>query len=173
MKTVQLEHKEIRNKDKIFPVCVICDDISSAENVGMVFRTSEAMGVESLYLCGETITPPNRKLLRTSRSTEKSVNYSYVNNVVELIFDLKNQGFTIVSIELTNNSIELGKVEFRKFTKIALVIGNERNGVSAEVLEQSDLSAEIIMYGKNSSMNVVNALSIVLYEITQQLSLKV
>lgn len=169
MKIIQLEHQEINNKTKKIPVIVICDDIKSAENVGMAFRISEAMGVEQVFLCGETICPPNKKLLRTSRSTEKYVKYSYIEKVPELIPELKKADYAIVALEITNKSTQLSKIDFAKLQKVALVIGNERNGISPEVLELVDDSAEITMFGKNSSMNVINALSIALYEITRQL----
>lgn len=169
MKTIQLEHKEVKNQLKKFPIRVVCDDINSAENVGMIFRISEAMGVEHIYLCGDTICPPNKKLMRTARSTEKALPYSYLENAESAIQELKEKKHTIVALEITNTSKEISQINFAELPGIAIVIGNESKGISEELLNISDLSAEIKMFGINSSMNVVNALSIALYEVTRQM----
>lgn len=170
MSNIQLEHEQISNREHKFPVSVICDNIAYAENVGMIFRVSEAMGVYQLFLCGQTPDPQNRKVQKTARSTEKYVNYECHENTAELITSLKEKDYTIVALEITNISCEIKNIKFNNYSKIALVIGNEKNGISEEVLKNADLSGEINMFGKNSSMNVVNALSIALYEITRQLS---
>jgi tRNA G18 (ribose-2'-O)-methylase SpoU len=166
----QLEHEEVQNTQRKFPVRVICNDITSAENVGMIFRISEAMGVEQIHLCGSTPTTENKKLLRTSRSTEKNVGHSHVEDISALLEKLKGEGFTIASLEITNKSRELSSIDFKPMHKIAIVVGNEQYGVQHEVLNKSDLTVEIKMYGKNTSINVVNSLSIMLYEVTRQLS---
>jgi len=170
MPTLQLEHNEIQNTQRQFPIAVICDNITSAENVGMVFRISEAMGVEHIYLCGETLGPDHKKVQKTSRSTEKYVKYSSYASTLETVTKLKELGYTIAALELTNNSLVLHKAPLSQYNKIALIIGNEQHGVDAQVLEAVDLSLAIEMYGKNTSINVVNSLSIALYELTRQLS---
>lgn len=170
MSVQQLNHSEIENERRVFPVSVVCDNINSAENVGMVFRISEAMGVEHLYLCGSTTAPPNKKLLRTSRSTEKYVPYTISESCSTVLEDLKNKGYTIVSLEITNESAELCKTNFNGMEKLALIIGNEKHGVEKDILSESDLCVEIKMFGNNTSVNVVNSLSIALYEITKQMT---
>lgn len=168
MKTVQLDHKEVKNNLRKFPIRVVCDDINSAENVGMIFRISEAMGVEHIYLCGHTVCPPNKKLLRTARSTEKVMAYSYHENAKTAIDDLKQREYTVISLEITNTSKEIGAIDFSEFSGYAIIVGNENKGVSEELLKISALTAQIRMFGQNSSINVVNALSIALYELTKQ-----
>lgn len=170
MPTRQLEHQEIHNEERQFPICVICDNITSAENVGMIFRTSEAMGVEHIYLCGDTPGPEHKKVLKTSRSTEKNVNHSKHTSTLEAVLELKNKGYTIAALELTNDSQTLSSVDFTKWEKIAIILGNEQHGVDHEVLNAADLSMAIKMFGKNTSINVVNSLSIALYEVTRQTS---
>ncbi|MDA3853915.1 MAG: hypothetical protein PF444_06710 [Bacteroidales bacterium] len=170
MSTQQLEHQEIHNEERQFPISVICDNITSAENVGMVFRISEAMGVAHIYLCGDTLGPDHKKVLKTSRSTEKHVSYSSSPSTLDSILELKKQGFTIVALEVTNDSLYLNEADLSQYAKIALIIGNEQHGVDAEVLKAVDLSLAIKMFGKNTSINVVNSLAIALYEITRQLT---
>lgn len=168
MPTVQLEHKDIHNNQRQFPLCVICDQLTSAVNVGMAFRISEAMGVSNLYLCGETPSSEHKKVQKTSRSTDKYVRHTYYLNTLDAIVELKKQGYTIVALEITNESQLLNDTNFNALEKIALIIGNEQHGVDHEVLKMCDLSVAIPMYGRNTSINVVNSLSIALYEITKQ-----
>ncbi len=170
MSTRQLEHQEIKNQQHNFPLVLVCHNISSPENMGMLFRISEAMGVEHLYLCGDTPTPEHRRVQKTSRSTQKYIKHSYTNDASVLVQNLKNEGYTLIALEVTNNSQVLSKVDFRSFEKFALIPGNEQHGVAPELLNLVDLSIEIPMYGKNTSINVVNAVSITLYEIAKQLS---
>ncbi len=165
----QLEHNEIQNQMCQFPLCVICDNITSPENVGMIFRICEAMGVEQIYLCGDTPTPQHKKVQKTSRSTEKYVSYSSCQDILELISNLKQDGYMVLALEITDKSKILHETDFNKYDKIAVVIGNEQHGVAPQVLKNVNLSAEIRMFGKNTSINVVNSLSIALYEITRQI----
>ena len=169
MQTRQLEHHEIKNQEQKFPLVVVCNDITSAENVGMIFRISEAMGVEAIYLCGDTPGPEHKKVKKTSRSTEKYIDHRSVEDITKLMQELKTKGYTNVALEVTNNSTPLNKTDFTQWEKIALIIGNEQHGVDDEVLKAVDASVEIPMYGKNTSINVVNSLSIGLYEVTRQL----
>lgn len=170
MPTRQLEHIEIENEEQKFPIVVICDNITSAENVGMIFRISEAMGVEHIYLCGDTLSPAHKKVQKTSRSTEKNVIYSSKKSTLKTVQELQNDGYKTVALEITNDCKLLGEADFKSLGKIALVLGNEQHGVDHDVLNTVDLSVAIKMFGKNTSINVVNSLSIALYEITKQLS---
>lgn len=170
MKTRQLEHQEINNEERKFPIAVICDNITSPENVGMIFRISEAMGVDSIYLCGDTPSPDHKRVKKTSRSTEKNVHVHTSNSTLDIIRTLKNESYTCVALEVTSDSSALSKSTFSKQNKLAIVLGNEQHGVADEVLQEVDSSIDITMFGKNTSINVVNSLSIALYEITKQLA---
>lgn len=169
MSTQQLEHHEIHNEIHQFPICIICDNITSAENVGMIFRVAEAMGVSKIYLCGDTPKANHRKVHKTARSTEKYVPHTSCTSTVEAITQLKAEGYTIAALEITNNSLALHQAELAQYPKIALILGNEQHGVAAQALECVDLSLAIKMFGQNTSINVVNSLAIALYEITKQL----
>lgn len=170
MEQKQLDHKEVIHNEYSFPIYLICDGIRSPENAGMIFRTSEAFGVQKIHFSNTTPKTDNIRLRRAARSTYKTIEHNYSDNLKELIIQLKNENFEVIGIEITNTSTSVTNYNFTKHPKIALVLGAEKNGISSEIIEMLDSCVHIPMYGKNSSMNVVNALGIFLYEITKQFS---
>jgi tRNA G18 (ribose-2'-O)-methylase SpoU len=166
----QLTHYEIKNLSNKHRVIVVCDNIITPENVGMIFRQCEAMAVEKLILGGQTPDPTSEKALRAARSTIKKVNYECVVSLPACLAELKSDGYRVVGLEITNNSLPVQSTSFEAGSKIVLVIGSESYGISKDVLEVIEQNVHIPMYGVNSSMNVVQALAIALYEITNQLS---
>ena len=167
----QLKHSEIKNLSKKHRVIVICDDIISPENVGLIFRLCEAMSLEKLVLGGKTPLPVSEKVVRTARSTIKYVNYIHVDSIPSFLKELKTGGYKIIGLEITDKSVPLRDYAFNHWEKIALVIGSENHGVSEEVLEVIEQNVHVVMYGINTSINVVQALSIALYEITSQFNI--
>tara|TARA_R110002167_G_scaffold55429_3_gene157518 strand:+ start:566 stop:1066 length:501 start_codon:yes stop_codon:yes gene_type:complete len=165
---LQLNHYNTNFKKKSFPIILISENVTNAPNIGSLFRISDAFGIEKLILCGETVSF-GRKLTKTSRATEKVVKYTLSNSALEVIETLKNKGYQIISLEITNKSKALHTFKFSKEKPIALIIGDENFGISESVLKASDDVIHIDMYGQNSSMNVVQAANIALYEITKQL----
>lgn len=165
----QLNHHDIKNNLRSFNIQVVCDNLMSPENIGLIFRICEAMGVSSINICGESPLVSNQKLLRVSRSTTDKVKYLYYKDINNCISSLREQDYTIIALEITNSSIPIQKINFTSFPNIALIIGSESKGIQHNVLQEIDLSVFIPMYGKNSSMNVVHSLAIALYEITNQL----
>ena len=147
---------------------MVCDNVTNAPNIGSLFRISDAFGIEKLILCGEHI-PLGRKMTKTSRATEKVVNYEVSESASEVIKNLKKQNYQIISLEITDTSKPIHTIEFSIEKPIALVIGDENFGVSEAILKLSDAIIHIDMFGQNSSMNVVQATNIALYEITKQL----
>lgn len=168
----QLKHHEIANIKTTFPIVVICDNFHSPQNVGMAFRICEIMGVQHLYLVGNCPTPPNSKISRTARSADKLVAYSHHKDGLALVQQLKVDGYVIVGLEITDISQSLHTYTIDKSSKIALILGAERVGVSERLLTSTDDCLHIPMFGTLSSMNVVTALSIGLYELTKQWSLQ-
>jgi len=163
----QLDHYSTSFTKKTFPITLVCENVTNAPNVGSLFRTSDAFGIEKLVLCGEHI-PLGRKMTKTSRATEKSVNFEITKHALETVTQLKNKGYQIVALEITDTSKALHTCLFTKNQPIALVIGDENFGVSEAILNLSDSVIHIEMFGQNSSMNVVQATSVALYEITKQ-----
>lgn len=142
---------------------MICDSIRSLYNVGSIFRTSDALGVKKIYLCGITGTPEQKGVLKVSLGAENSVSWEYCKNAWQLVDKLKKQGFRIVSLELTGDSknVKLFKPKF----PLALIVGNEVDGVSPTLLKRSDAVVHIPMKGIKESLNVSVAFGIATYEI--------
>jgi len=175
MHNTQLTHNDHKPSGAKFPLSIIANDITDPLNVGSLFRLCDALGIKKLYLCGNTPIPPHTKINKTSRSTEKYVDYEYQENVQELIKQLKTNNALIASLELTTESIEVDDVNFQKAVTIAndvyLIPGSENNGVNETLLSLSDACIHIPMHGNNSSMNVISATSIACFEICKNLTL--
>ncbi len=153
----QLTHEEVNWEQRKFPLRLLLHDIRSPENVGSLFRIADAFGVEHVFLTGSTPVPSNRKITKTSRSTEKHVAWSNESKVQDIIQALKSEGVRIISLEITEKSIPLVELAVNPEEKICLIIGAESVGVQRELLDASDTVAHIPMYGKNSSMNLAVA----------------
>ncbi len=148
---------------------VILDNIRSIHNVGSIFRTSDALGVDKIYLCGTTPSPidrfgRNRKdLAKVALGAEKNISYEYFEKTEEAINFLKNEKFQIIAIEQAENSINYKKVKAESNT--AIVMGEEVHGISPEVRALCDVIAEIPMKGKKESLNVSVAFGIAAFRI--------
>ena len=168
MKNIQLNHDAHESTSKRFPVCFLANDIDVPMNIGSFFRIADALGIEKIFLTGNSIVPPNPKIKKTSRSTEKYVPFEYYPDPISLVGDLKTSGYKIVSLELTTTSVDLVNFKVSAQDKICLILGSENYGVSEGLLAISDVTVHIPMLGANSSMNVASACSIATYEITRK-----
>ncbi len=163
----QLSHYDIKNQQKQFPITIVCDAIRTPENIGMCFRVSESFGVSKIYLHENSPAVTNSIVKRTARNTIKQLEYNTYANFEKTIQQLKDEGNTIIGIEITDKSIDIQNFNFKNHKKIVLLLGTERNGIGN--INILDHSIAIPMFGKNSSMNVIHSLSIALYEVTNQL----
>jgi 23S rRNA (guanosine2251-2'-O)-methyltransferase len=164
----QLQHTEIENNHKQFPITIVCDAIRTPENIGMCFRISESFGVEKIYLHETSPTIENRIVKKTARNTLAQIQHERYTDFTETINHLKSEGNTIIGIEITDQSVNIQEFNFKAYEKIVLLLGSERNGI--ENINLVDKTVSIPMYGRNSSMNVIHSLSIALYEVTNQLT---
>ncbi|MDP5158807.1 MAG: TrmH family RNA methyltransferase [Flaviramulus sp.] len=164
---MQLTHYNTNFKKQIFPITLICNNVTNAPNIGSLFRICDAFGVEKLILCGNVSL--GRKITKTSRATEKVIDFEICDSALNSIETLKNTGYQIISLEITASSKPVHSFRFTKEKPIALIIGDENFGVSDAILKNSDAIIHIDMFGQNSSMNVVQATNIALYEMTKQL----
>ncbi|GAA4271941.1 TrmH family RNA methyltransferase [Aquimarina gracilis] len=164
----QLNHNNNRFIKKQFPITLVCDSVNSPANIGSIFRIADSFGVEQIYFCGEDITIVSKRMQRTARSTHEIVPYQQSEEIITVIQQLIAENYTILSLEITKDSIPISECTIAPSEKIALVIGEENFGVSQEILSISKQSVHINMYGNNSSMNVATATGIALYEITKQ-----
>jgi tRNA G18 (ribose-2'-O)-methylase SpoU len=163
----QLSHKDIQNQQQQFPITIVCDAIRTPENIGMCFRIAESFGVSKIYLHESSPATDNSNVKRTARNTVNQVAHSKYTSFNNTIQQLKEEGNTIIGIEITDKSIDIQNFNFKNHKKIVLLLGSERNGI--ENIDHIDYSISIPMYGRNSSMNVIHSLGIALYEVTNQL----
>jgi len=149
------------------PLVMVLDNIRSQHNVGSVFRTSDAFRVASICLCGITATPPNKEIQKSALGATDTVPWKYYESTLDALAELKAQGYTIIGIEQTHNSINiLDKHDWiQPGEKLAVVMGNEVFGASDEVLAQCDRIVEIQQFGTKHSLNVSVCAGIVIWEI--------
>lgn len=166
---MQHTHYTAKFTSKIFPITLICDGVQSPSNIGSLFRLSDAMGVEKIYFAHSEININSPRLQKTARSTQKKVAFDTTDNSISILTQLKNNGYTILALEITDSSIPIETFSMEIDKKTALLIGNEQQGISEELLQMVDQTLHINMYGENSSMNVVQATSIALYAIINKL----
>lgn len=165
---MQLNHYNSTFKKQKFPITLICDNVTNAPNIGSLLRISDALGVEELIFCGEN-SQLGKRMKKTSRSTEKYVSYKEESDILQVVTSLKAKRYFIIALEITDSSISLDDFILNTNQPIALIIGNENVGVSEDILKLADEIVHIKMFGENTSMNVVQATSITLYELTKQL----
>jgi len=166
---MQLTHYTTKFAAKTFPITLVCENVTNAANIGSLFRTADAFGIEKIIFCGSLI-PLGRKMTKTSRSTEKYVPYETHDDSSEILLKLKTAGYHMVALEITETSQPLHTARFDKKKPIVLLVGDENFGISEFCLTLADQVLHISMFGQNSSMNVTQATSIALYEITKQLT---
>ncbi len=166
---IQHTHKTSSFLSKKFPIMLVCDGVESPSNIGSLFRICDAFGVSEIIFCNSDLNIKSPRLQKTARSTQNRVAYSNSSDIIETIVELNKNDFTTVALEITDSSISLEKLFLEKDQKIALIIGNEQQGVSEKVLQLVEKTTHIEMYGENSSMNVVQATSIALHSIINKL----
>ncbi len=152
------------------PLVVVLDNIRSCNNIGSVFRTSDALLVEKIYLCGITATPPNNEIRKTALDAERSVEWKYFEHTEEVVTKLQKEGYKVYAIEQVKDSIMLPDFQPISGEKTALVFGNEVKGVKQSVVDLCDASIEIPQYGMKHSFNISVSAGIVLWDVFQKLS---
>ncbi len=160
--------EEFKAADKL-PLTVVLDNVRSQNNIGSVFRTSDAFRVERICLCGICSTPPHRDIHKTALGAEESVAWSYHEETADCIQALKAEGYKIYAVEQVDDSIKLDALPESLGEKVAVVFGNEVEGVQEELLPLCDGSIEIPQQGTKHSLNISCAAAIVLWELWQRL----
>lgn len=176
MKKLKLEElgritiDEFKESEKL-SVVIVLDNVRSLHNVGSAFRTADAFRIEKIFLGGITGTPPHREIEKTALGATASVKWEHVTQTLEAINALKEQGYVIVVVEQTTQSITLDKFLPNQNEKYALVFGNEVSGISDEVLNMGSVAIEIPQVGTKHSLNISVCLGIVVWEIFKKLKL--
>jgi len=150
------------NKRKIY---LILDNIRSRENVGSIFRTSDAVGVSKIYLCGTTPTPPHDKISKTALGAETYVPWEYYKQTYILLKKLKKSGVVIIALEQAKGAKSVFEFGNPTSKYLALVVGNEIKGISPKILKYCDKKVVIPMHGKKESLNVSVATGVALYQL--------
>lgn len=163
----RVSEEEFKDQKK-FPLIVVLDNIRSLSNIGSVFRTSDAFNIEKIYLCGITATPPHREIQKTAIGATNSVEWEHVASTTEIVQKLKQDGYTVCSIEQTEETLKLDEVSQLKETKFALVMGNEVDGVDQGVVDLSDYVIEVPQFGTKHSLNVSVCTGVVLWEFSKR-----
>ena len=159
--------QEFKEAEKL-PLTVVLDNVRSQNNIGSVFRTGDAFRVERICLCGICSTPPHRDIHKTALGAEDSVDWTYYEETADCIRELKAQGYKVYAIEQVDDSIKLDQLSTFN-SKIAIVFGNEVEGVQDELLPLCDGSIEIPQQGTKHSLNVSCAAAIVMWELFKEL----
>ena len=168
----KLKNKELNRLDvdtfketEKTPLIVVLDNIRSLNNIGSVFRTSDAFAIEKIYLCGITAVPPNKEIHKTALGATESVDWEYVEDTLMLIEKLKSEGVVIASVEQVEGSVKLQDFKVEVDKKHAIVMGNEVKGVQQEVVSASNYCIEIPQYGTKHSLNISVTTGIVLWDL--------
>lgn len=155
--------EEFKQAQKL-PVIAVLDNVRSMHNVGSVFRTADAFLIERIYLCGYTPRPPHRDIHKTALGATETVDWKYVENILDAVKRLRDEGFKIYAIEQATHSNTLNHFTFNKEEKYALIFGNEIEGVQQSVIDMCDGCIEIPQLGTKHSLNISVAAGIVLWE---------
>ena len=141
---------------------IVLENLRSLHNVGAIFRTADAAGWDKVYLCGYTGCPPDRRIEKVSLGAETWLEWQHYQNPTECINQLKADGFTIIALEQTDKSTDIFSAKFTD-DNVALILGNEVEGVTPELLALTDYDVEIPMHGQKTSLNVSVAAGVAMY----------
>jgi tRNA G18 (ribose-2'-O)-methylase SpoU len=157
-------------KAKLPEKVLLLDNIRSTFNVGSIFRTADCLGIDKIYLCGITPTPidrfgrERRDIAKVSLGAEKSIGWEAISDTLILVKNLKKQGYKIIAIEQSTDSADYRKIKIKKNEKVALLVGNEVEGISQSILKYADVIAEIPLCGKKESLNVLVAFAVAAFQ---------
>ena len=160
----RLNVDQFKASDKI-PLIVILDNVRSLNNIGSVFRTSDAFLIKKIYLCGITAKPPHKEIHKTALGATESVDWEYVENTEDLIVELQEEKVTVLAIEQAEKSTSLEEFMPVSGESYAVILGNEVKGVSQDAVDLSDYCIEIPQFGTKHSLNISVSCGIVLWDI--------
>ena len=159
--------EEFKNSRKT-PITIVLDNVRSSLNVGSVFRTADAFLIEKIILCGITPTPPNKDIRKSALGSTNSVDWEYEDNTIDAVLKLKKNNYTIIGVEQVKESIMLDNFKISE-DQIAIIFGNEVDGVMNEVINLCDKVIEIPQFGTKHSLNISVSSGIVIWELWNKL----
>jgi tRNA G18 (ribose-2'-O)-methylase SpoU len=152
-------------------IVAVLDSLRSVYNVGSIFRTSNAVGVQKVFLCGTTPTPldkkglPRKDFAKVALGAEHTLAWEYKEGIQDTVRELLDDGYYIIAVEQWKSSIDYKSIDVRGKEKVAFIIGNEVDGIANEILSKASVVAEIPMLGTKESLNVTIAFGIAVYRI--------
>jgi tRNA G18 (ribose-2'-O)-methylase SpoU len=164
----RLTVEEFRKAEKV-PIVLVLDNIRSLNNVGSVFRTADAFLLEKIFLCGITGQPPHREINKTALGATESVSWEYRQDACSLVSALRDEGYQVIAVEQADRGIPLQNFRPER-QKLALIFGNEINGVSEELIQLSDSVIEIPQFGTKHSLNIAVSIGIVSWDLLCKLN---
>ncbi len=167
----RMDVETFRASDKL-PVVVVLDNVRSLHNVGSVFRTADAFRLAGIYLCGITACPPSAEIHKTALGAEDSVAWTYCQDTLEAVRQLKEDGYIVLAVEQVEGSYSLDTFRIDSTRRYALIMGNEVKGVRQDVVDAADGAIEIPQYGTKHSLNVSVSAGIVMWEFEKQMRQK-
>lgn len=167
----RIDVQTYKNSEKT-PLIVVLDDVRSLNNIGSVFRSSDAFGIEKIYLCGITACPPHKDIHKTALGATESVDWEYRENIELLINELNNQGIETIAIEQAQNATFLHQFSVENNKKYAVVFGNEVKGVRQSVVSACKQVVEIPQFGTKHSLNISVSVGIVLWDLVNKMRLR-
>lgn len=167
----RINKQQYKECEKI-PLIIVLDNVRSLNNIGSVFRTSDAFLVEAIYLCGISSTPPSPEIHKTALGAEDSVKWEYFEDTHKAVDNLKENGYKVFAIEQVEGSLMLDTMPIDKDLKYAVILGNEVKGVQQTVVDICDGSIEIPQFGTKHSLNVSVTAGLVIWDFFKQLHKK-
>lgn len=164
----RISPEDFKSMEKI-PLVMLLDNVRSAMNVGSAFRTADAFALEKIMLCGITAQPPHRQILKTALGSTESMDWEYTEDTVQAVQSLQQAGYQVYAVEQAVGSKMLQEWTPGTASKVALVFGNEVNGVSDEVMAIVDGCIEIPQYGTKHSLNIAVSIGIVVWDVFRKL----
>lgn len=156
--------EEFRRRSKT-PLIMVLDNVRSLNNVGSIFRSADAFALTGVVLCGITACPPDAQIHKTALGAEESVDWQYFATTLQAVAHLRAQGWTIASLEQVHGSVMLGDLKMPQSKGLALVAGNEVNGVDPAVVDASDFCLEIPQSGTKHSLNVAVSSAVAMWQV--------
>lgn len=172
LRNSELERKNVEEfrSAKKTPIVVVLDNIRSLNNIGSVFRTSDAFLIKKIYLCGITGRPPHKDIQKTALGATETVEWEYLEHTLDVVKKLKAEGIKVFSIEQAENAVMLNDFKPEKGECCAVIFGNEVKGVDQEVVSASDGVLEIPQLGSKHSLNIAVSAGIVIWDIFSKIS---
>ena len=166
LENFELNRKSIDQYKKVekIPLIIILDNVRSLNNIGSIFRSSDAFLIEKIYLCGITASPPHREIQKTALGATESVSWEYSKRISNTISELKEKDYQIYAIEQAQGSMSLQNFSLKKSIRYAFVFGNEVNGVSQNVIDLCENVIEIPQEGTKHSLNISVSVGLVIWD---------